>query len=125
MLDADLFFLPHGELRSDWLDTGVVLEVTDLIDPALVQQMRPMAVDAVRIDGVLYGVPIFVDLQTLFYNSSLVRDDAGTLADLRAQAQSGVPIMLDGDFEWSFWGLGAFGGRLYGDNGQFALDPQA
>jgi len=123
-LRADLFFLPHRQLRS-LAGAGVVKEVTDLIDPSLVQQMRPMAVDAVRIDGVLYGVPIFVDLQTLFYNSSLVRDDAGTLADLRAQAQSGVPIMLDGDFEWSFWGLGAFGGRLYDDNGQFALAPQA
>ena len=54
-----------------------------------------------------------------------MRDAAGTLADLRAQAQAGVPIMVDGTFEWAFWGLGAFGGRLYGDSGQFALAPQA
>lgn len=122
--DADLFFFPNNEMRA-LLDASVVRPITDLIDPALVQQMRPVAVEAVRIDGELYGVPLFVDLQTLFHNKARVPDPARTLADLRAQAQAGVPIVLDGDFEWAFWGIGAFGGRLYGDNGQFALEPQA
>jgi maltose-binding protein MalE len=121
--DAELFFFPHSELH-DLMDAGVVRPLTDLVDPTLVQQMRPVAVEAVRVDGELYGVPIFIDLQTLFHNKARVPDPAGTLADLRAQAQAGVPIVLDGDFEWAFWGIGAFGGRLYGDNGQFALEPQ-
>ena len=122
--DADLFFLPHGEMRG-LMDAGVVRPITDLLDPALVQQMRPVAAEAVRVDGELYGAPLFIDLQTLFHNKARVPDPAGTLADLRAQAQAGVPILLDGDFEWAFWGIGAFGGRLYDDNGQFALEPQA
>lgn len=120
---ADLIFAPHSEMRRR-IDDGSVRPITDMIDPALVQQMRPIAVEAVRVAGELYAVPLFIDPQTLFYNRVRVPDPAGTLADLRAQAQTGVPIVLDGDFEWAFWGLGAFGGRLYGDNGQFALDPQ-
>ncbi len=121
---ADLFFFPHGEMRR-LTETGGVRPITDLIDSALVQQMRPVALEAVRVDGELYAAPLFIDLQTLFYNKARVPDPAGTLADLRAQAQAGVPIVLDGDFEWAFWGIGAFGGRLYDDNGQFALTPQA
>lgn len=121
---ADLFFFPHSVMRG-LIETGGVRPITDLIDTALVQQMRPIAIEAVRVDGELYGAPLFIGLQTLFYNKALVPDPAGTLADLRAQAQAGVPIVLNADFEWSFWGVGAFGGRLYDDNGQFALAPQA
>ena len=33
-LDADLFFLPHGELR-ELVDTGALLEITSMIDPVL------------------------------------------------------------------------------------------
>lgn len=121
---ADLFFLAHGEMRR-LAAAGAMQPITALIEPALLQQMRPTALDAVRFDGELYGAPIFIDLQTLFFNRARVADPAGTLADLRAQAQAGVPIVLDDDFEWAFWGIGAFGGRLYDDNGQFALTPQA
>jgi len=124
VLSADLFFLPHKRVGA-LVNAGAIQEISALLEPSLVQQFRPLAVDALRVTGKLYGVPIFVDLQTLFHNRALVPDGAGTLADLRAQAQAGVPIMLDGDFEWAFWGLGAFGGRLYDDSGQFALDPQA
>ena len=131
--DTDMVFYRHVLLRQAVADNAL-RPLADLLDStlvqqlrpeALLQQMRPVAVDAMRVDDTLYGAPILVDPQTLFYNRSLVRDAAGTLADLRAQAQAGVPVMVDGTFEWAFWGLGAFGGRLYGDNGQFALAPQA
>ena len=131
--DTDMIFYRHMLLRQA-VAADAIRPLRDLLDSALVQQlraeallqqMRPIAVDAMRVDGTLYGAPILVDPQTLFYNAALARDAAGTLADLRAQAQAGVPVMVDGTFEWAFWGLGAFGGRLYGDNGQFALAPQA
>lgn len=131
--ETDMIFYRHVLLRQA-VTANALKPLGDLLDAALVQQlraeallqqMRPIAVDGMRVDGVLYGAPILVDPQTLFYNRALVTDAAGTLADLRAQAQTGVPVMVDGTFEWAFWGLGAFGGRLYGDNGQFALAPQA
>ena len=121
---ADLFFLSHQYL-STMLEAQAVQPIGDLIDPALVQQMRPIAVDAMSAGGDLYGVPVVADLQILFQNQSLARDAAGTLAELRAQAQSGVPVLLDGSFGWAFWGVGAFGGRLFGDDGQFVLSPTA
>ena len=121
---VDLMFVPHRTLRG-LVDGGVIAPVTPLIDPAIVQQMRPLAVTAMRLDNDLYGAPILIDMQTLYYNSGLINDAAGTLADLRAQAQASVPVLLDASFEYGFWGVGAFGGRLFSDDGQFALSPTA
>lgn len=121
---ADMVFYRHELLRRA-LAADAIMPLTDLLDPTLVQQLRPVAVGAMRVDNVLYGAPILVDPQTLFLNRALVADAAGTLADLRAQSQGGAPVVLDGTFEWAFWGVGAFGGRLFGENGQFALEPQA
>jgi maltose-binding protein MalE len=121
---ADLFFLSHQHLPA-MLAAQAVQPVTDLVDPALVRQMRPIAVEAMSAGGDLYGVPVVADLQILFQNQALARDAAGTLAELRAQAQAGVPVLLDGSFGWGFWGVGAFGGRLFGDDGQFVLSPTA
>lgn len=121
---VDLLFVPHRELRG-LVDKGIIAPVTALFDPVLVQQMRPIAANAMRLDNELYGAPILVDMQTLFYNSGLINDAAGTLADLRAQGQGGVPVLLDASFVYGFWGVGAFGGRLFSDDGQFTLSPTA
>jgi arabinogalactan oligomer/maltooligosaccharide transport system substrate-binding protein len=122
--DADLLFLPHLDLPT-LAETGMIVPITELLDPALMQQMRPITVLAMRSANELYGAPVVVDLQLLYHNRELVRDPAGTLADLRAQAQTGAPVVLDGSFAWGFWGVGAFGGQLFGPEGQFALSPTA
>lgn len=124
LADVDLIFVPHSELRR-LAGEEIVAPITQLLDPALQQQMRPIAAAAMRIDNDLYGAPVLIDMQTFYYNSGLIDDAAGTLADLRAQAQSNVPVALDGAFEHGFWGVAAFGGRLFTEDGQFALSPTA
>jgi arabinogalactan oligomer/maltooligosaccharide transport system substrate-binding protein len=121
---ADLLFMPHLDLPT-LAEAGVIAPITGLLDSALMQQMRPITVLAMRSANQFYGVPVMVDLQTLYHNRDLVSDPAGTLADLRAQAQNGAPVVLDGSFAWGFWGVGAFGGQLFGPDGQFALSPIA
>lgn len=121
---ADLLFLPHSYLPA-LAEAGLIAPVEGLLDLALVQQMRPLTVQAMRSGEELYGVPLFVDLQVLYHNRELVRDPAGTLTDLRAQAQAGAPVVLDGSFAWGFWGVGAFGGQLFGPQGEFVLSPAA
>lgn len=121
---ADLLFVSHQHLPA-LLAAQEIRPIEDLLDPALVRQMRPIAIEAMRVNGDLYAAPVTADLQILYQNRSLVRDPAGTLADLRSQAQAGVPVLLDGSFAWGFWGVGAFGGRLFGDDGQFTLSPTA
>lgn len=121
---ADLYFLSHQHLPR-LAAAQAVAPIDDLIDPALVRQMRPIALESMRVGNKLYGAPVVADLQVLFQNQALAGDAAGTLADLRVQAQAGAPVLLDGSFAWGFWGVGAFGGRLYGEDGQFVLSPTA
>ncbi len=122
--EADLLFLPHSYLPA-LAEAGLIAPVDEMLDLALVQQMRPLTVQAMRSGEALYGVPLFIDLQVLYHNRALVQDPAGTLTDLRAQALAGAPVVLDGDFAWGFWGVGAFGGQLFGPQGEFVLSPTA
>lgn len=119
---ADLIFLSHRDLPA-LIETQAIVPIDDLLDATLPQQMRPLAASAMQVGGQLFAVPFAVDVQALYYNPSLVPDPAGTLADLRSQAQAGVPILLDGKFEHGFWGVGAFGGQLFAPDGSFALSP--
>lgn len=121
---VDLMFVHHRDLRR-LMDQGVIAPISGVLDPTLVQQMRPIAATAMRVGNELYGAPILIDMQTLYHNRGLINDASGTLADLRAQAQGGVPVVLDASFEYGYWGVGAFGGRLFTDAGQFALSPTA
>lgn len=120
----DLLFIHHRDLR-ELVNQEAIAPISALLDPTLVQQMRPIAATAMRIGNELYGAPILIDMQTLYHNRELINDAGGTLADLRAQAQGGVPVLLDASFEYGYWGVGAFGGRLFTDDGQFALSPTA
>lgn len=121
---GDLLLFSHGQIRT-LVESGALADVTDQIDKNLVQQIRPPAVDALRQDGKLYGIPLYLDVQTWFYNRALVPDPAGTLDDLRSQARTAALVTLDGTFERGFWGIGAFGGRLFNEDGQFVLPVDA
>lgn len=122
--DVDLLFLSHVYLPA-LAEAGLIAPVDEMLDLALMQPMRPLTVQAMRSGEALYGVPLFIDLQVLYHNRALVQDPAGTLTDLRAQALAGAPVVLDGDFAWGFWGVGAFGGQLFGPQGEFVLSPTA
>mgnify|MGYP005848173707 CR=1 FL=1 len=120
----DLLLIHHRDLR-ELVNQGAIAPISALLDPTLVQQMRPIAATAMHIGSELYGAPILIDMQTLYHNKELINDAGGTLADLRAQGQGGVPVLLDASFEYGYWGVGAFGGRLFTDDGQFAVSPTA
>jgi arabinogalactan oligomer/maltooligosaccharide transport system substrate-binding protein len=119
---ADLVFLSHRDLPA-LIEARAMAPMDDLVDVMLLQQMRPLAASATQVGGQLFAMPLAIDVQTLYYNPSLVPDPAGTLADLRSQAQAGAPIVLDGGFEYGFWGVGAFGGQLFAADGDFGLSP--
>lgn len=119
---ADLVFLSHRDLPA-LIEARAIAPMDDLLDVMLLQQMRPLAASAMQVDGQLFATPLAVNVQTLYYNPSLVPDPAGTLADLRSQAQADASIVLDGGFEYGFWGVGTFGGQLFAADGGFGLSP--
>jgi maltose-binding protein MalE len=75
-----------------------------------------------RSQGNLYGLPLALRVDALYYNRQIVTTPAQTLDDLRSQSMTGIPITLDTRFEEAFWGVRAFGGQLFAENGAALLD---
>lgn len=117
----DLLFVPQSWL-ADLAAQGRLLDLTALVDAETLQRYRPIAVDGMRYQGGLYGLPATMELDALYYNQQLVSQPARTLDELRAQAQRGVPIALDSSFRHGFWGIAAFGGQLFDQNLRLTLD---
>ncbi|MCB0124021.1 MAG: extracellular solute-binding protein, partial [Caldilineaceae bacterium] len=116
----DLLLLPHRWIpalaeRQQLRDLSTVLAAETL------QRFRPAAVDAMRYQGKLYGLPYTINLDALYYNRTLVSEPAHTLDELLQQVGSGTPVVLDSTFRHSFWGIATFGGRLLDEQGLIAL----
>jgi len=106
----------------DLVAQGQLLELTTLVDAETLQRYRPIAVDGLRYQGGLYGLPAAMELDALYYNRQLVNQPARTLDELRTQARSGIPIALEAAFRSGFWGIAAFGGQLFDQNLRLTLD---
>ena len=102
-----------------------VADITSLVANEMLQRFRPEALNSFRHNNGLYGLPLSLEPMALYYNPSLVTTPAQSLAELRTQAEQGLPIALDTRFEQAYWGVGGFGGTLYDENLNLAPDPEA
>ena len=120
----DLVLAPTWWL-SDFVDLGVVQPLDMSVDQATVDQFWPAAVDNLRWNGQLYGLPTDFELVSLFVNTALAPNGApATTADMLAQAQA-APTQGAGLYNslyHLFWGLPAYGARLFDDGGAVVLD---
>jgi maltose-binding protein MalE len=107
------------------VDLGVVQPLDMSLDAATLDGYWPAAVDNLRWDGQLYGLPSDFELVSLFVNTALPPGGApATTADMLAQAQV-APTQGAGLYNslyHLFWGLPAYGGLLFDDNGVVVLD---
>lgn len=127
---ADLLFLPHLDLPT-LAERGVIAPVMgnaaepDLLDPALMQQMRPITVLAMRSGNQSYGVPVIIDLQVLYHNRDLVADPAGTLADLAPRRKTARRWCWMAALPGASGASARSAASFSGPDGQFALSPLA
>lgn len=120
----DLVLAPTWWL-SDFVDLGVVQPLDMSVDAATLDGYWPAAVDNLRWNGQLYGLPTDFELVSLFVNTALAPGGAPqTTADMLSQAQA-APTQGAGFYNslyHLFWGLPAYGGRLFNENGAVVLD---
>ena len=95
--------------------------LNNVISSETLQRFAPIAIEAMRSQGNLYGLPLALQTDALYYNDAMVQTPAQTLDDLRAQAASGTPITLDTRFEKAFWGMRAFGTQIFAESGASLL----
>lgn len=113
-------------ISSDWLATlalnGVLQPLNGFINPQQLQSYHPGGVAGLRLNGQLYGVPYVLMPQALYVNTSLVSESAENLDELLAQGQAGNPTAMPLTFTDLYWGISAFGGTLFSEDGRVVLD---
>jgi maltose-binding protein MalE len=120
----DLVVAPTWWL-SDFVDLGVVQPLDMSVDAATLDGFWPAAVDNLRWEGQLYGLPTDFELVSLYVNTALAPGGApATTADMLAQAQA-APTQGAGLYNslyHLYWGLPAYGGQLFDEGGAAVLD---
>lgn len=100
---------------SDWLTT---LQAANLVRPIAEDSTSgniylKSALDALTIDGQLYGIPLSLQTAALYYNTNLVDTPPKSLEDLLAEAEAGKLVALGTQFERAFWGVQGFGQNVF------------
>ncbi len=121
----DLVFAPNWWLR-DLVDVESVQPLDELVDSSTLERFWPAAVDNLRVDGRLYGLPVNVDLVALYVNQGLIAPQAiplttdDWLALVAKNPEAGVGFYTN--LYHLYWGIPAFGGALMGEEGRVVLD---
>ena len=121
----DLLLAPTWWL-GDLVNADVVASLDDLVPPDELARFAPAAVDSLRRDGQLFGLPVSVELVSLFVNRSLADPTTtpATTDALLAQAQQepALGIGLYNNLYHLYWGIPAYGGQLFDNSGAVVLD---
>lgn len=127
---ADVYMSPHDSFQRG-LSSGVYMELEDAITNYSLERVTSTGTEAVTSEGKLYGIPVSIEVNCLFYNTDLVDTPAKTLEEIIMMAddfndpQVNKFVMLsalgDGYNEFPF--LSAEGFKLFGENGTDADNP--
>lgn len=127
---ADVFMSPHDSFQKG-LSAGVFLKLEDAIKKEVSETLSKTGVDTVMKDGDLYGIPVSVEVNCLYYNKDIVENPARTLEEIMEQAEGfndpnqNKFILLtaigDGYYEHAF--VTAHGFQLFGEHGNDGDNP--
>lgn len=114
-------FLFHNEYLGDWVRDGLVLDLSRY-EGWLSNDFFPIAIESMRVDDSLYGVPFSASTVALYYNKSLVDFPPTTTAELLAAVESGQVLASLQDAYFLYGFFGAFGGELLDADGYCIAD---
>ena len=110
---------------ADWIldlaEKGLIADYNEH-DVSAFNFLAP-AVRAMRVEdgGGLYGLPLSVSMDVLYYNTSQVDRAARTLEELWTQAADGHIVAIPTTFNRAYWGIHAFGNGLFDGTDHFQL----
>ena len=118
-LGADMVIMP-GRSLPDLAAAGVIQDLEPhRLDTSI---YFSTALQTLRYHGRLYGVPLSLHTQALYFNRTLTGEPPAALQDLLDVAASGKPVALNTGFYGAFWGIQAFGGDLFDQDGRVILN---
>ena len=130
--DSDLsppdFFLASNTELEGYLDAGLIQDVADIVDPMLLMDYHPKAVESVSIGEAIYGIPQSLQILALLYNPTQVEQPAHTFNELLRQVQEeDATVAMNVDFYNILWGASAFGcqicqsGHFFDEQGELLI----
>ena len=121
----DLLLAPNWQI-DQLARTNTLLPLDDQLAADLTEQYWPGALDSLRVDGTLYGLPMSYQTVALLVNTNLVDATAlpsttdEWLADARSAPTHGIGLYAN--LFHLAWGLPAYGATLFDDTGTVILD---
>ncbi|MGM0575646.1 MAG: extracellular solute-binding protein [Myxococcota bacterium] len=128
----DVFIFAHNMI-GPWVDKGLLAPLGTRVPQGALEAFLPQTVKALVYRKNLYGLPLAFKSLALFYNRALLDEAPETMEDLLTEVKG----TQDPDAgTWGFvyeagllynhapW-MHAFGGRVFGEDGQPALDTPA
>lgn len=116
----DLLFTSNASLGRQ-ARAGLLKEL-DAAALTEANQYLPNALDSMKVDGKLYGLPASLETMALYYNTSKLQSQPRTTGDLLNAVKGGAKVVLIRSPFHSFGFFGAFGGRLMDENGRCVAD---
>jgi arabinogalactan oligomer/maltooligosaccharide transport system substrate-binding protein len=117
----DIFISDSGQLGT-LLNSRTVLGLDSAVSSKLTG-MKQYALDALTVNGTLYGLPESASTLALYYNRSMVEASPASTDDLILLVKKGQMLDIPSGsayFLYGFWN--AFGGRLMDENGRCIAD---
>ncbi len=106
----DMFVAPNDDLGN--ISRAGLVENLDSYLAGKLDHVSQVAVDGMKVDGVLYGVPESAKAVALYYNKSLVDTPPATTDELLQMVEDGTPMtFFIGAYHMFGWS-GSFGGQL-------------
>lgn len=122
---ADVFMISHNRLNSA-ISSGMVLPFEGDVRDRMLEVLSDAAIKSASQNGELYGAPVSVEANSIFYNKNIVGDKpAETFEEIIAfakeyndPAQNQFAYMMDAANGYSAYGfLAACGYQLFGADG--------
>ncbi len=127
---ADVFVTPHDNFQKG-LSTGVFMQLEAAVQKEVTEKISQTGIDTVTSDGNMYGIPLSIEVNCMFYNKDLVATPAASLEEIIEGAKdfndpaNNKFYMLctigDGYYEFPF--LSAEGYQLFGAEGTDGDNP--
>lgn len=127
---ADVYMSPHDSFQKG-LASGVYMELESAITNYAKERVTSTGTEAVTSEGKLYGIPVSIEVNCLFYNKDLVDTPAKTLEEIMEMsdefndtlANKFVMLTALGDGYNEFPFLSAEGFQLFGEKGTDSDNP--
>ncbi|MCB0083330.1 MAG: extracellular solute-binding protein, partial [Caldilineaceae bacterium] len=120
-LGPDLLITSGQQVRP-LADERLIDPIASGLDETILPRYDPAALDSLRYEDHLYGLPVTMDTLVLYYDRRLVTQPPTTLDGLLAEAVQGHLVAMSTNFIDAYWGVNAFGGSLFDEEQRVILD---